>query len=77
MRPWGAPGDLPVTADYDGDGSTDLAVWRPADGSWHIAQSLKDTIWEPQLGRPGDTPLPYLAARYLMYAPGMYGGRAP
>jgi arylsulfatase A-like enzyme len=76
VQQWGATGDLPVAADYDGDGSTDLAVWRPADGTWQIAQTLKASIWELQLGRPGDIPLPYLAARYLMYAPGMYGGRA-
>jgi hypothetical protein len=74
---WGGPGDLPLAADYDGDGVSDLVVWRPADGSWHITQSLSATSWELQLGRAGDIPLPHLAARYTMFAPGMYGGRAP
>jgi hypothetical protein len=41
------PGDLPVPADYDGDGRTDLALFRPADGSWHLRLSWADGMDSP------------------------------
>ena len=33
---WGDSGDLPVPADYNGDGRTDYAMFRPATGAWWI-----------------------------------------
>src|SRR5207253_8660286 len=41
---WGAPGDVPVTGDFDGDGKTDVATFRPSAGIWYILRSSDGAV---------------------------------
>jgi hypothetical protein len=38
----GRSGDRPQAGDFDGDGVTDLAVWRKSSGTWHLLLSEID-----------------------------------
>ena len=60
MPPGAVPtlGDSPVPADYDGDGRTDLAVFRHSTGEWLIAGFASGAVTIASFGNPalGDRP---------------------
>jgi subtilisin-like proprotein convertase family protein len=65
---WGAPAatgfaDMPIPADYDGDGITDLAVFRQSTGEWFARRSSDLSVFQVAFGAPqalglGDRPVP-------------------
>jgi VCBS repeat protein/FG-GAP repeat protein len=58
---WGTRGDIPIGADFDGDGKADACVWRPTDGRWYILYSKSDYSYGAasamQWGTNGDVPI--------------------
>ena len=55
---WGLPGDVPMAADFDGDGETELSVFRPTTGEWFVRYSTQNYNLNGygvyQWGLPGD-----------------------
>ena len=51
---------IPSHGDYDGDGKTDIAIWRPGDGNWYIRNSANGTVSTQQWGAGylNDWPVP-------------------
>src|SRR4029453_15575247 len=56
---FGASGDIPVPADYDGDGRADAVIFRPSSGLWYGPRTGAATIViQTILGVNGDIPVP-------------------
>lgn len=53
---WGLPGDIPVASDWNLDGASDFAIWRPSTGFWHLLDEFNNEE-RAQYGLPGDIPL--------------------
>ncbi len=54
---FGQSGDVTVPADYDGDGKSDIAVWRSGELAYfYILNSSDNTFRSAQFGKTGDNP---------------------
>ena len=56
---WAAAGDVPVGGDFDGDGVSDLTVYRALSAHWFVLKSsTRFTAWDIyQWGQTGDVPI--------------------
>lgn len=56
--PWGTATYIPAPVDFDGDGSTDITIYRPSTGDWHFIRSLNGRTDGLHWGVAEDIPIP-------------------
>ncbi len=56
---FGVPGDKPVRGDFDGNGRSEVALYRPSNQTWYIlSSSFSQGFYTVQWGTAGDIPVP-------------------
>lgn len=55
---WGNNTDTPVQGDFDGDGTTDFAIYRPSTYDWWVTTSSNSSHFNANFGASGDIPVP-------------------
>jgi YVTN family beta-propeller protein len=53
--------------DFDGDGKTDITIWRPENGYWYIIGSSDQNVTYVQWGADGDIPAVWRPSRCYWY----------
>ena len=54
---FGLANDLPAQGDFDGDGKTDIVVYRPSAGVWYILRSSDGSVDYASWGIAEDLPV--------------------
>lgn len=55
---FGTAQDIAAAEDYDGDGKTDIAVWRPSSNVWYVLCSSNNQLYAKDFGSAGAKPQP-------------------
>ena len=54
---FGLADDIPQQGDYDGDGTTDIGVFRQSNGVWYVIESSTRQFRAVKWGEPEDIPI--------------------